>query len=111
VLIAQRLLYWAHSGKHEQIGVRIFLPAKVESAWTCRYEIDWPDKMRSRSAAGNDSVQALLGAMQMIGSDIVASTYYASGEIVLDASYLGCGFPVPHNIRHLLRGDDAKFAL
>jgi hypothetical protein len=56
-------------------------------------------------------MQALLGAMQMVGSDVVASTYYASGELSLDGSYIGCGFPVPHNIRDLLRGDDAKFAL
>jgi hypothetical protein len=61
------------------------------------------------SAGGGDSLQALLGALQMIGSNIVASTYYASGEISLDGSYVGCGFPVPPNIRDLLRGDDAKF--
>jgi hypothetical protein len=59
---------------------------------------------------GADSMQALLGALKIIGSDIVASTYYASGEITLNGSYRGCGFPVPNSIRDTLRGDDAKFS-
>jgi hypothetical protein len=75
----------------------------------CRYEIDWPDKMRGKSVAGADSMQALLGALQMVGSDIVASTYYASGEMTLNGSYRGCGFPVPNSVRDMLRGDDATF--
>jgi hypothetical protein len=54
-------------------------------------------------------MQALLGALKIIGSDIVASTYYASGEMTLNGSYRGCGFPVPNSIRDTLRGDDATF--
>jgi hypothetical protein len=54
-------------------------------------------------------MQALLGALKIIGSDIVASTYYASGEMTLKDSYRGCGFPVPNSIRDALRGDDATF--
>ena len=55
-------------------------------------------------------MQALLLALKMIGSEIVASTYYASGEMTLGGSYRGCGFPVPNSTRDTLRGDDATFS-
>jgi hypothetical protein len=110
MLVAHRTLHWESSAAQQlDIAVRIFLPVETDGAWMCRYEIDWPDKMRSKSAGGIDSVQTLLLALKMIGSDIVASTYYASGEMTLSGSYRGCGFPVPNSIRDTLRRDDATF--
>jgi hypothetical protein len=103
-------VHWKSGNQQVEIAVRLFLPVEVDGVWTCRYEIDWPDKMRGKSVGGADSMQALLGALKMIGSDIVASTYYASGEMTLKGSYRGCGFPVPNSIRDTLRGDDATFS-
>jgi hypothetical protein len=111
VIIAQRTLHWkGRPTEQADIAIRIFLPVEIDGAWTCGYEIDWPDKTRRKSAGGADSVQALLLALKMIGSDIVASIYYASGEMTLKGSYRGCGFPVPNSIRDTLRGDDATFS-
>ena len=110
MLIAQRILHWKSGNQQAEIAVRLFLPVEVGGVWTCRYEIDWPDKMRGKSVAGADSMQALLGALKIIGSEFVASTYYASGEMTLNGSYRGCGFPVPNSIRDTLRGDDATFS-
>jgi hypothetical protein len=110
MLIANRVLHWKNGNQEAEIAVRIFLPEQIDGVWKCRYEIDWPDKMRGKSVAGADSMQALLGALKIIGSDIVASTYYASGEMTLSGSYRGCGFPVPNSIRDTLRGDDATFS-
>jgi hypothetical protein len=110
MLIANRVLHWKSGNQQAEITVRLFLPVEIDGAWACRYEIDWPDKTRSKLAGGADSVQALLLALKMIGSDIVASTYYASGEMTLNGSYRGCGFPVPNSIHDTLRGDDATFS-
>jgi hypothetical protein len=109
MLIAHRTLHWKNGSQQADIAVRIFLPAEIDGVWSCRYEIDWPDRVRTKSIPGADSMQALLGALTMVGSEIVASTYYASGEMMLSGSYKGCGFPVPNSIRDVLRGDDAKF--
>jgi hypothetical protein len=109
MLIANRVVHWKSGNQQAEITVRLFLPVEVDGVWKCRYEIDWPDKMRGKSVAGSDSMQALLGALKIIGSDIVASTYYASGEMTLNGSDRGCRFPVPNSIRDTLRGDDATF--
>jgi hypothetical protein len=109
MLIANRVVHWKSGNQQAEITVRLFLPVEVDGVWKCRYEIGWPDKMRGKSVAGSDSMQALLGALKIIGSDIVASTYYASGEMTLNGSYRGCGFPVPNSVRDMLRGDDATF--
>lgn len=77
-----------------------------------------PDAKGRRSAARRislhyrriDSAQALLLAMQMIGSEIYTSSYHRSGNLFLDAPGRGYGFPVAATLRDLLEGDDRKDA-
>ncbi len=74
--------------------------------WICRYEIDWPGQKKSRFAAGIDSIQALILAMQQIGIEMYASDYHKSGSLKWFEPAQGYGFPVPYTVRHLLIGDD-----
>jgi hypothetical protein len=60
-------------------------------------------------SGGADSVQALLIALQMIGTNIYTSSYHESGDLFWGAAGKGYGFPVSANMRGLLVGDDAKY--
>ncbi len=78
-------------------------------AWSCKYEIDWPDGKHEMAAWGTDSVQAIFVAYQMIGSELYTSDYHKAGQLFFEAPGQGYGFPVPNNIRDLLEGDDARY--
>ncbi len=91
------------------VSVRIFGPTKDEKAWSCRWEIDWPDRQRTNSGRGADAIQALLHAFQMIGSELYCSEEHRSGNLMWNDSWHGYGFPVPAGIHDLLIGDDAKY--
>ncbi|OYW33318.1 MAG: hypothetical protein B7Y12_20930 [Rhizobiales bacterium 24-66-13] len=60
-------------------------------------------------AHGFDSVQALVIAMQMIAADIYTSSYHEAGQLLFRPDWKGYGFPVTHNMRDMLTGDDAKY--
>ncbi len=62
-----------------------------------------------RWGTGSDAVQALLIALQMIGSEIYASAHHAAGRLVWLEPGHGYGFPVSNNVRDLLIGDDKTF--
>jgi hypothetical protein len=53
-----------------EVPINIFAPRAEDGAWSCRYEIGWPEGQEARDAWGIDSVQALLLALQMIGADL-----------------------------------------
>ena len=90
--------------------IRIFAPeSEPGGSWSCRYEIDWPDRPRSMTAWGKDSVQALVLALNMIGSEIYTSEYHKAGELYFEKRGDGFGFPVPANLRDLLEGADAEY--
>jgi hypothetical protein len=92
-----------------EIPIRIFAPEQHADAWSCQYEIDWPEGPQAMTSWGADSVQALILALTMIGADIYSSSYHKSGKLMLDEAGKGYGFPVPASLRDLLQGDDAKF--
>lgn len=48
-------------------------------------------------------------ALSLIGAVIYASEEHASGNLVWKKAERGYGFPVPNDIRGMLRGDDVKF--
>ena len=107
--IASRKLYFmGPPGKF--IEIRIFAPeSELSGSWSCRYEIDWPDRPRSMTAWGKDTVQALVIALNMIGSEIYTSEYHKAGELYFEKRGDGFGFPVPANLRDLLEGADAEY--
>src|SRR3972149_4553252 len=108
MMIASRVLKLQGTDRVVEIPIRVFAPEGAKSgAWSCRYEIDWPDGKWTMSAWGADSIQAIMVAFQMIGSEIYTSNYHKSGRLFLDAPGRGYGFPVPDSLRNLLEGDEA----
>lgn len=88
-------------------AIRIFKPEQTSvNAWTCRYEIDWPDRPRAFAAAGIDALQALVHASQMIGAEIYTSDAHREGHLRAYESEEGYGFPVVNTPRDLLVGVD-----
>jgi hypothetical protein len=110
MLIASRVLKLRHGRRDVDVPIRVFMPEKLnDGSWSCQYEIGWPDKKRTANAGGVDSIQALLSALQMIGSEVYTTDYHKSGMLVLESRGSGYGFPVPTSLRDLLIGDDKKY--
>ena len=109
MVIASRSLKLTGGEGDVEIPIRIFAPKQDGAAWSCRYEIDWPEGKQTMTSWGANSVQALTLALTMIGADIYSSSYHKSGKLMLDEPGKGYGFPVPASLRDLLEGDDAKF--
>jgi hypothetical protein len=106
MLMATRHLAVSDESGVKEVVVRIFMPERNDESWICRYEIDWPHQTSSRYAAGFDSVQAVVLALQMIGSEIYTSNYHRSGSLRWTEEGRGYGFPVPYSLRDVLVGDD-----
>src|SRR5690242_16734707 len=77
--------------------------------WGCRYLIDWPVRPSDKTIFGFDSVQALHGALQIVGAEIYSSDYHEAGNLFWEAPGKGYGFPVAPTLRDFLIGDDAKY--
>ncbi len=108
-MFAERQLKINRFGQNIAFSVRVFMPVQQDGAWGCRYEIDWPDRPRAGEMFGIDSMQALLHAMQAVGSELYASDEHAQGILRWTDEGGGYGFPVPRIVRDLLMGDDAKY--
>ncbi len=107
-IASRKLTFTGPPAKYFEI--RIFAPEReCGGGWICRYEVDWPEKPRTEKAGGLDSMQALVLALNMIGSEIYTSEYHKAGQLSLEGADGGYGFPVPNNLRDLLIGDDAKY--
>ena len=109
-MIASRELMLRSGGGDIKIPVRIYAPTQEKSgAWSCRYEIEWPDKKSTMEIFGFDSIQAIVLALQTIGAEIYSSNYHKAGDLFWEAPGKGYGFPVVPTYRDLLQGDDAKY--
>jgi len=106
MVIATRVLTLRQAPADIPVPVRIFAPEERDIDWACQFEIEWPDETITMDAMGVDAVQALELAMKMIGAFIYTSDHHASGNLIWEAPGRGYGFPVSHNIRDLLVGDD-----
>jgi hypothetical protein len=106
VPIASRTLRIVEGAGEREVVVRLFMPEEDDRAWKCAYEIGWPGKTREFRAYGQDAVQAILLAMQIIGAELHARDYHKQGTLVLDEPGAGYGFPVATTLRDLLEGDD-----
>lgn len=109
MVIANRVLKLRQKERDAEVAVRVLAPRREDKQWSCEYEIDWPDGTRKGTSHGFDSVQALLLALNMVGSELYTSDYHKAGNLASSDSWKGYGFPVPNNIRDLLIGDDAKY--
>jgi hypothetical protein len=108
-MIAERILKLNDRNRSVDVAVRIFAPEREKKSWACRYEIAWPDGSRVAVASGFDAVQALFLALQMIGAEIYTSDHHKEGRLMWTQAGSGYGFPVTHNLRDLLIGDDANY--
>ena len=104
--IAYRRLTTSSASGDIEVPIRLFEPEEKGRAWICRYEIEWPDQKHSGFAAGIDSIQALLLALQRIGVEMYTSAYHEAGSLKWPKSAKGYGFPIARNLRDLLIGDD-----
>lgn len=108
--IASCVLTLRDGSGETKIPIRIFAPEKTtHGSWSCRYEIDWPDKKHALDVGGLDSAQALVLALQIIGAEIYSSSYHKAGNLYWDKPGNGYGFPVVPTLRDLLQGDDTKY--
>jgi Domain of unknown function (DUF6968) len=109
MLIATRTLRLHRKSGDVRVPVRLYKPEQADGSWSCRYEIDWPDRPHSMTARGVDAMQAILLALEMIGATIYSSNYHKDGDLEFENPGQGYGFPVPTTLRDLLEGDDKKF--
>lgn len=109
MIIASRVLQLTTANGATPLSINIFLPVQEDGCWMCHYEINWPEKPWESAAGGHDSIQALHCAMEKIGVELYASAANKSGLLTWSSDWKGFGFPVPHNARDMLIGDDAKF--
>lgn len=106
MVIAIRKLLVRSEGCDVTVEIRLFAPVADDGTSSCRYEIDWPSGTRHGRAAGIDSIQAILLALQKIGIALYTSEYHENGQLVWPMAGSGYGFPVPSTIRDLLVGED-----
>ncbi|PTM43192.1 hypothetical protein [Bosea sp. 124] len=105
--IAERMLHYSDGGRDVAIAVSVDLPVQGERDWSCRYRIGWPEGAHEGAGYGVDSTQALLLAMEAIGTDLYTSDHHRSGRLRWHDLGDGYGYPVPKTIRDLLIGGDA----
>lgn len=110
MIIASRTLKLRNGDGTTEIPIEIFAPERERpEAWSCRYDIGWPEGNRTYAGWGFDSIQAVVATLNMIGAEIYSSNYHKSGNLYWDAPGNGYGFPVVSTLRDLLQGDDLKY--
>ncbi|MFC0240145.1 DUF6968 family protein [Rhodopseudomonas telluris] len=109
MLIAERTLHLQRGDMKHAVPIRLFAPIAGDNSWGCRWEIHGPEQVRSGEAIGHDAVQALVLALQAIGSELYSSAAHVSADLRWSDAWAGYGFPVPGMMRDQLVGDDAKY--
>ena len=105
MIIAERLMKLRTSTGETIVPVKIHQPLPSKRAWTCSFEIGWPEGMDVSHAMGDDAVQALRLAMEKIAVQLYASRYHKAGMLFWSQGG-GYGFPLPAVARDLAIGDD-----
>lgn len=104
-IVAERVMVLEPGGV---VTVRIGVPVADEApphTSACPWQIEGIGSGRVRAAFGEDSVQSLWLALQIIGATLYASDEYKSGRLKAfpESEAQGdLGLPVPENVRDLL---------
>lgn len=107
MLIAERTLEVFDGIDTHPVRIVVQKPQQTKFGdWACEYEIGWPEGPRKFAGHGIDSVQALIIALQMIGTELYTSNYHREGQLRHEGLPGGYGFPVASNCRDLLVGYD-----
>lgn len=82
----------------QQAECRFYRPKDDAGSFFCRVQIDWPEGTKNKRAGGVDEVQALLLAMMLAHTDLLAARNM-DGRVIewLDSQSLG--LPVARSIR------------
>lgn len=111
MLVLTHRLYLKTRKGERAFDIRVFQPVQLQvpvgTAWSCRYEIDWPDGPVKREGAGVDALQALMSALQIIAAQIYTTTYHREGRLRVYDHDKGYGFPLMSPLRDLAVGIDA----
>ena len=107
MIVAERAIRLTTPAGTAVIPVRIHQPVPSKRAWSCTFEIGWPEGSDVSHAMGDDGVQALKLAMEKIAVQLYASKYHKAGVIAW-AQGGGYGFPLPSSVRDLAIGDDRR---
>ena len=105
-IATRELKYEAETGVSISVPISILPPKQNDMDWGCQYSIGWPNGVELKTVYGIDSMQALVLAIQSIGSSLYASDYHKTGRLKWEKPRYGYGFPVSNIIRGLLIGSD-----
>jgi hypothetical protein len=89
-----------------EVSCRFFRPEPDGLSFRCRFEIHWPEGVRTKSTGGVDEVQALLLAMNIAHVDLL-SARENNGRAVLFHDQRELDLPFPETVRHWVSGTDA----
>ncbi|WP_295845684.1 hypothetical protein [Tardiphaga sp.] len=105
----QRILKLRDGAAVADVVVSILGPEQRDHSWFSEWNIRWPDRERKGSAGGADAIQALLVALNIVGTELYCSAEHNAGRLNWADDWSGYGFPVPNGMRDALKGDDAKY--
>jgi hypothetical protein len=79
--VAVRVLKYQDDEGDADVSIRLFAPEPQDNHWICRFEIVGPDETLTRYGARQDSMQALVLALTMIGAILYASDAHKAGNL------------------------------
>ena len=108
--IAVRHYDLAENGQRSDVTVRIFQPEPDPDGphYRCKVQIEWPSDIKQLFAYGVDAIQALILALNLLGTYINTSQAVKEGRLVWLKPGGGFGLPVPRNVEDILQGDDRQ---
>jgi hypothetical protein len=91
VVASRELRFTTASAESEAVLVEVHAPVRTDGTWWCRYEITAGSFSRVFALAGEDSMQALLGSICIISTelDVLAKerrgkfSYFGDGDLML----------------------------
>ena len=108
MIIARRTLTLRQQGQDHPVEVTLAAPRFETGCWLCAYEIHWPSGPRRYFAAGAESMQALILAMQMVSAELYTSPPGNAGELFFERPGAGFSIPTLSSMRDLLTEEDAR---
>lgn len=106
MIVATRTLRLAAPGRQHEVVIGIHAPVRSGLAWSCSFEIAWPQGTDTSHAMGTDAVQALRLAMEKIAGQLYATEHHKQGRLIWQQAGQGYGFPLHPASRDLAVGDD-----
>ena len=109
MIIGKRTLILDTTAGERTVEVRLYEPESADARWVCRYEIAWPEGVKSGSMQGADSLAAIHNALLRIGTDLYNSSHHQRRKLWWVKPMVGYGFPVPKGARDILIGQDQAY--